>query len=130
MKFKLALIGALMFGTSAMAADPVEGVWKTQPGDTGGWATVQIKACGAKICGYLKAAFDEKGVEMKDYEHKGRKMIWDMEPDGKGGYYDGQIWAADRDKTYSSKMFLEGGALTVKGCVLGICRGQTWSRVK
>ena len=38
-------------------------------------------------------------------------------------------WAPDRDKVYSSKMELSGSILEVSGCVFGICRAQTWTRV-
>ncbi|MEL7184660.1 MAG: DUF2147 domain-containing protein, partial [Pseudomonadota bacterium] len=61
----------------------------------------------------------------------GRQIIWDMQPQGGGAYGGGRIWAPDQDKTYRSKMSLNGNRLKVEGCVLGgaICRGQTWSRV-
>ena len=117
-------------GTAALA-DPASGVWQTEPGDTGGYLHVSIAPCGASICGTIKDAFDKNGAIQPDYEHKGKKMIWDMKADGGGDYSGGKIWAADSDKTYKSKMSLSGSKLTVKGCVGGglICRGQDWKRV-
>ncbi|MCF6233358.1 MAG: DUF2147 domain-containing protein [Rhodobacteraceae bacterium] len=119
-------------GVTGMAlADPVGGTWKTAPGDTGGYLHVAIGSCGAKLCGTIRAAFDKAGVQDANYEHLGKKIIWDMNVDGEGSYSGGKIWAPDVDKTYKSKMALNGSTLEVKGCVAGglICRGQDWQRV-
>ncbi|MCU9840128.1 MULTISPECIES: DUF2147 domain-containing protein [Ruegeria] len=129
---RLILAAALGLGAaSAALADPAAGTWKTEPGDTGGYLHVAVAPCGSNVCGTIKTAFDKDGAEQTDYEHKGKRMIWDMQPGGGGSYSGGQIWAPDSNKTYSSKMSLDGNALTVKGCVAGglICRGQTWKRV-
>jgi uncharacterized protein (DUF2147 family) len=123
---------AFAFGAVGMAAaDPVDGLWKTAPGDTGGYLHVTIEPCGSKICGTIKAAYKKDGSLSADYEHLGKKLIWDMSADGDGDYSGGKIWAPDTDKTYNSKMELSNGALVVKGCVAGglICRGQDWTRV-
>jgi uncharacterized protein (DUF2147 family) len=67
----------------------------------------------------------------RDSENIGRTLIWDMQNQGDGKYGNGKIYSPDRDKTYSSKLVLEGDALKVSGCVLFICRdGGTWTRVK
>ncbi|SDC34396.1 DUF2147 domain-containing protein [Ruegeria marina] len=129
---RLILAAALGLGfAGAAAADPAAGTWKTEPGDSGGYLHVAVAPCGPSICGTIKTAYDKDGIEQADYEHKGKRMLWDMQPGGGGSYSGGQIWAPDSDKTYSSKMSLDGDALTVKGCVAGglICRGQTWMRV-
>ena len=126
------LSAALGLGFASMAlADPVDGTWKTAPGDTGGYLHVSIGACGAKLCGTIRAAYDKAGDLDPNYEHLGKKMIWGMRADGDGYYSGGKIWAPDSDKTYKSKMALNGSKLEVKGCVAGglICRGQDWRRV-
>lgn len=127
---KLALAAALvMLGTAAFA-DPVEGLWKTAPDDNGNYGHIKVTTCGATICGTLVKAFDGTGAEI-DSPNVGRQIIWDMVPYGDGFYDDGQIYSPDRDKTYNSEMQMNGNSLTVKGCVLGICRdGGTWKRVK
>ncbi|ARE41908.1 putative membrane protein [Rhodovulum sp. P5] len=112
------------------AADPVEGLWQTRPDDDGNFGHVRITPCGAKLCGTLVTAFgpDRKPVES---DTVGKRIVWDMEPLGDGRYGNGKVWAPDRDKTYNSKMELEGNRLAVSGCVLGICRdGGKWLRVK
>ncbi|MGI9368469.1 MAG: DUF2147 domain-containing protein [Ruegeria sp.] len=121
-----------LLATGAWADDPVDGLWKTQPGESGGYLHVSIGPCGSAICGTIDTAFDKDGNETLDYKHLGKQIIWDMIPDGGNAYSDGKIWAPDSDKTYSSKMALSGNDLTVKGCVAGglICRGQVWTRVR
>ncbi|WP_299945130.1 DUF2147 domain-containing protein [uncultured Ruegeria sp.] len=125
--------GFAAIATTAFAADPVDGLWKTAPGDTGGYLHVSIAECGSAICGTIDTAFDADGNEQLEYENLGKQIIWDMIPEGGGSYDDGKIWAPDRDKTYSSKMTLDGqNKLTVKGCAVGglVCRGQVWTRVE
>lgn len=125
-----ALAAALaLFGTAALAADPVEGTWQTKPDDNGNFGHVQIKPCGQAFCGTLITAFDGAGKQIES-PNVGKKIVWDMVAYGDGFYDDGKIWSPDRDKTYNSEMQLNGNTLTVKGCVLGICRdGGTWKRV-
>ncbi len=129
MKKRYVLAATLLLAGMAHAADPVDGVWKTQPGDDGAFGYVTIGACGSKICGTLSNSFDPSGKEF-DSAAKGKRIIWDMMADGGGAYSKGKIWAPDRDKTYNSKMSLSGNVLKVSGCVLGICRDQTWTRIK
>ena len=132
MKHMIFAAAALTALATVASADPVDGIWKTEPGDDGEYLHVSIAECGSAICGTIDSAFDASGNEVLNYENNGKQMIWDMIPEGGGAYDNGKIWAPDRDKTYNSKMTLSGNALTVKGCVAGglICRGQTWSRVQ
>ena len=127
---KMLLAALLICGAGAGLADPVEGVWKTKPDDNGNFGHVKITACGAAFCGKLVKAFDGSGA-MIDSPNVGKPIIWDMVAYPDGLYDDGQIWSPDRDKTYNSDMTLSGDKLSVRGCVLGICRdGGTWTRVK
>ncbi len=125
----MTLAAGLVLAASAAFADPVEGVWKTQPGDDGNYGLVTISPCGAEICGVLGQGYDAGGNKIAS-PNIGKQMIWGMKAQGDGAYKGGKIWAPDRDKTYNSKMTLNGNQLKVEGCVLGICRGQTWTRVK
>ena len=126
-----ALTVGLGFAASAAAADPVEGLWKTKPDDNGNFGHVQIAPCGAKFCGTLMKSFSSDGAEAAS-ENIGKQIVWDMVANGDGSYGGGKVWAPDRDKTYKSKMQLNGDMLAVSGCVLGgvICRDSDWSRVK
>ena len=130
MKHTILAAAALTALATVASADPVDGIWKTEPGDDGEYLHVSIAECGSAICGTIDSAFDASGNQVLNYEHDGKQMIWDMIPEGGGAYDNGKIWAPDRDKTYNSKMTLNGNSLKVEGCLLGICRGQTWTRVQ
>ncbi|MDJ0640887.1 MAG: DUF2147 domain-containing protein [Paracoccaceae bacterium] len=124
-----AFIAALGISLAGPAfADPVLGTYQTQPGDSGNYAHVEIYQCDANICGVIRKAFNGSGSPIKS-DTVGKRMIWGMKPQGGGKYAKGKIWAPDRDKTYSSKMELNGSSLKVSGCVIGICRAQTWRKV-
>ena len=111
-------------------ADPVEGMWQTRKDDNGNFGHVQIKPCGPAFCGTLVKAFDGEGKEI-DSTNVGKRIVWDMVAYADGLYDDGKIYSPDRDKTYNGDMTLAGDNLSVRGCVLGICRdGGTWKRVK
>ena len=126
-EFLIALVGMVL--AAPALADPVLGTYKTQPGDTGAYAHVEIYQCEVEICGVIRKAFNAAGDQIES-DTVGKRMIWGMRPQGEGAYAKGKIWAPDRDKTYNSKMQLSGSTLKVSGCVLGICRGQDWVRVK
>ena len=129
---KFGILLAFTFGFAGPAlADPVEGVWKTKPGDDGKYGHVQIKPCGSKICGVLIKGFDSTGKSGPS-ENIGKNIVWDMVAQGGGSYSGGKVWAPDRNKTYNAKMQLNGNTLSVSGCALGglICRASKWSRVK
>ncbi|WP_027164868.1 DUF2147 domain-containing protein [Mesorhizobium sp. WSM3224] len=110
-KMSLALAATLIMAGAAWA-DPIEGNWKTQAGDTaaiGGSGSFSItlkdgKYAG-KTIGSLKAAGDNK--------------------------YAGSITDPANDKTYSGKATLSGTSLKMSGCVLGglICKSQTWHKL-
>ena len=131
MMTRLARLAVLLALTAApaLAADPVLGTWKTQPGDDGHFGLVTMAPCGSKLCGTLSRAFDADGAAIPSASI-GRQIVWDMQPRGAGKYEAGRIWAPDRDKTYASKMELTGDQLEVYGCVLGFCRRQSWTRVQ
>ncbi|MCF1708976.1 DUF2147 domain-containing protein [Tabrizicola sp. J26] len=129
MKSMMLALGLVAAATAA-SADPVEGLWKTKPDDNGHYGYVQIDPCGAAFCGRLVKAFDQAGAEIAS-PNIGKQIVWDMVAQGDGAYGDGKVWSPDRDKTYSSKMQLDGNSLAVSGCVLMICRdGGTWTRVQ
>lgn len=128
MRLVLILAGALLSGP-ALAQDAVHGTWRTQPDDNGSFGHVRMYSCGASICGQLIGAFGADGTPIES-EEVGKRIVWDMRPEGGGAYGGGKIYSPDRGRTYASKMTHEGQTLRVSGCVLGICRAQTWTRVR
>lgn len=128
-KYRLILPLALLFAcTNTLAADGVLGVWKTEPSDKG-YLHVSVEECDGKICGTIQEALDLAGAPIADYEHIGKKMIWDMKSKSKVSWSKGKIWDPKKNKTYKSKMTLNGDVLDVSGCIAFVCRGQSWTRV-
>jgi len=125
-KLILAAIIALA-GAGIAAADPVLGVWKTQV-DDGNYAHITFSKCGVNVCGVISRTFNGSG-EFKS-ANIGKKLVWDMAPQGEGYYKSGKIWQPSTDKVYKSKMTLSGNMLKVSGCVGPICKKQSWSRVQ
>ena len=123
----LMVFAALILGTtSAIANDAALGLWKSEPGETGGYIHVQITNCGEKLCGEIVDV-----VENDNDTIIGEDIILNMKIRGDGYYYGGTIWAPDQDKTYRSNMTLSGDSLTVRGCVAFVlCRSQKWTRIK
>lgn len=128
MKHVVTAVAAFVFSAGmAFAGDPLEGLWRTAKDDNGHSGLIQVKPCGAKLCGTLIKAFDQAGKEMSS-DNVGRQIISETVAKG-GGKYAGKVYSPDRDKTYKSKLMLSGNVLKVSGCVLGICRdGGTWQR--
>ncbi|WP_295042915.1 DUF2147 domain-containing protein [uncultured Paracoccus sp.] len=114
-------------GTAA-AADPIEGVWQTQP-DEGSFAHVTITPCGGAFCGTITRTY--QGSSETQSPNRGRQIVIDMAPQG-GGSYAGKVWRPANDKIYNGKASVQGDRMSLSGCVAGglICKSQTWARVK
>lgn len=129
---KLIIAAALAFTPAAGLAAGADGVWKTEPGDSGGYLEITIGACASdagKTCGVITKAYSKDGPD-PDYANIGKLLVKDMTFDGDKNYDDGTIWDPEHDKTYSSKMELKGDTLEVDGCISIICSGQNWTKVK
>ena len=95
----------------ALAAEPIEGNWKTASG-----ATAVIAKCGGSFC-----------ITLKTGKHAG-KSIGKLA--GAGADYSGSITDPETDKTYSGSGTVNGNSLRMKGCVLAVlCKSQTWTRL-
>ncbi len=128
MKRLIFTLAMLAFGGGAALADPIEGLWKTQP-DKGAYAYVQIKPCGANFCGDIARTFKD-GTEYKA-STIGRQIVIDMAPQG-GGKYKGKVWRPANNKIYLGKITLNGDQMALAGCVAGglFCKSQQWVRLK
>lgn len=116
-----------VLASPAFAVDPLEGRWLTTQDDNGNSGIIEVAACADKLCGVLIMAFGPDGKQVTT-EHIGRQIIWATENKG-GGVYRGKVYSPDRDKTYNSKLVLNGDLLSVSGCMLGACRqGGQWRR--
>ncbi|MGB3386934.1 MAG: DUF2147 domain-containing protein [Pseudaminobacter sp.] len=110
-------ISSMVFAAAVMLAgaayaDPIEGNWKTQSGET-----AAIGGCGSAFC-----------ITLKTGKHAG-KQIGKMTASGEGNYA-GSITDPADDRTYKGKGKLNGSSLKMSGCVLGglFCRSQNWSK--
>lgn len=122
------LATALALGATAAAADPIEGVWQTQP-DEGAFAHVTIAPCGGAFCGTITRTF--KDTQEYQSPNLGRQIVIDMAPQG-GGKYQGQVWRPSNDKIYAGKASVSGQQLNLSGCVAGglLCKSQNWVKVQ
>lgn len=124
-----ALAAVATLAPLAATADPVHGVWQTEP-DDGSYAHVEMAACsGGKVCGWIRRTFDASGEY--DGANIGKVLVINMENQG-DGTYKGSVWRPSNDKTYIGKMDLDGATLDLAGCVAGglLCSSQTWTRVQ
>ena len=126
-KASIALFTLLMIGRAPMAnaenrAD-IPGVWKTDT-KNGSWGYVLFDKCGTSYCGKLVNG----GGKNVDPSLFGTLIVKGVTREG-NAYVDGQIFDAEANIRYVSKMALQSpDRLKVSGCVLGglICGGQTW----
>lgn len=125
----LAIAGALALISGAAQADGISGIFQTQPNDDGNVGMVQFHDCGGRYCGKLIKSFDRTGKEIAS-PNIGKNIVAGMNDDGGGAFSGGTIWDPGADKTYKSRMQLDGKALTVKGCIAVFCRTQHWTRVQ
>lgn len=124
------IISLLLAAASATAyADGAEGVWRTESTDEG-YLHVSIAPCENALCGTIIGAYNLEDQANETYEHLGKNMVWDMKSVGEVMWKNGKIWDPTNDKTYKSKMTVDGDVLSVSGCVLMFCRSQDWTRVE
>ena len=134
MKILLIILGFFIFSLNVFA-EPLEGVYKTNPSKkTGGWAYVKFGACKENnrfTCGTLIKAFSKTGKAIKNYEHKGKYVVWDMKKEGNKNFSGGKIKDYGDGKVYNSKMeIISKNKIGVSGCVLFICQSQEWDKLK
>ena len=142
---KLLFLGALasasLFAGAAAAGASAEGEWIVE--DRSG--KVRIAACAndaSRLCGTIVAMpkpNDASGQRLRDVKNPdpalrtrtilGLPLITGFKPAGPGKWDGGKIYNPQDGKTYASKMAVSAnGTLKVSGCVLVICKAQTWTR--
>ena len=134
MKVLLTILILLIFSLNVFA-EPLSGVYKTIPSKTtGGWAYVKFGACKENkrlTCGALVKAFSKNGKVIKNYEHIGKYVVWDIKKMGNKNFSGGKIKDYSDGKVYNSKMeIISKNKIGVSGCVLFICQSQEWNKLK
>jgi len=125
----------------ALAADAA-GRWRTIDDETGqAKSIVEIQRSGDGVySGKIVELFnpsrpdptcDKCSDDRKNQPVMGMEIIRNMRASGTDTYSGGTILKPDEGKVYRSKMKLteNGERLEVSGCVLFICRSQTWERI-
>jgi len=125
----------------AFAADAV-GRWRTIDDETGqAKSIVEIERSAEGVyTGKIIELFNPSrpdptcnqcSDDRKDQPITGMEIIRSMRASGTDAYSGGTILKPDEGKVYRSKMKLidNGAKLEVSGCVLFICRSQTWERL-
>lgn len=122
------LAAAFALSAGAAAADPIEGVWQTQP-DEGSFAHVTIAPCGGAFCGTITRTFKDRAEYASP--NVGRQIVIDMAPQG-GGNYQGRVWRPANDRIYAGKASVSGNQMSLAGCVAGglLCKSQNWVKVQ
>lgn len=144
-KLRHALLLALpLLGLSlaATAADSATGRWKTIDDKTGKVKSiVEISQAAngtltGKVVEILQSdrgpnpVCDKCEGERKNKPVKGMTILWNLKADDASHWSGGTILDPANGKTYKSKLELQPGGqkLDVSGCIMFICRAQTWVR--
>jgi len=137
MRTSIFVASMLLFGTPAVAADPIQGEWLTQDGGS----KVRLGTCPGNpilLCGvvsWLPAAeandLDSKNPNAGLRKHPilGTQTIIGFKQSAPGKWTGGKLYDPATGKTYSGKISINpNGTLKVQGCVMMICETETWTR--
>lgn len=125
---RVLVFAGLMALSSAAAAEPMLGIWATEPDPKGQVAHVSAHKCGADLCGLITQAFDHSGREIIT-PNVGKRLFWGVNAVSDGGY-SGKAWLPSHNLVFNAKLQVLGDRMTVRGCIALICKSQVWTRVK
>jgi uncharacterized protein (DUF2147 family) len=133
LSYASAVLAALLLASNGAA--PIEGDWLTD----GATAVVRIGHCGPHLCGAVArvlakgADVPHTDVHNPDPALRSRPLVG--LPVLTGFTRDGDQWTGGRaydagsGRSYKAKLAPGGdGTLTVTGCILFLCKSQTWTR--
>ena len=139
---RTALAGAAFAaGLAGAAAEPGPlGVWLTE----GAGAHVEIRPCGAMLCGrivWIKEIPGTDGVELRDIRNVdenlrdrpiiGLRVLTGLSDAGGGRWDGGTAYNPEDGQIYSARIELAGpDTLEVEGCALFFCETRTWTRIE
>ena len=124
------LVAFITLGVPVIAfADPIVGLWKTEPDRKNLISHIQISACGDKFCGKVESGYDSSGKEVQT-PNVGKQLFWGVASEGNGKYGGGEFWIPMIDVDVAPQMTLSGNTLTVRGCAHVVCGHQTWTRLE
>lgn len=122
-----ALMAALALPAMA-AADPVDGVWTTEPRDSGAYLAIRIGPCDAAPetrCGTIVGA-----LAGAPEAYVGDPILRGMRAAGPGRWEDGEIIRPGSGTVYDSTLEVRGDRLIVQGCAVAglFCGESVWDR--
>jgi len=130
MKRLLFALGAFILLSAPVAAATITGIWVTEPDAKAQTGHVQIMPCGAALCGTVVSAFDKAGKPITTAS-VGKRILRDLKPIGGNAFGDGKVYVPIMRSEFPVRMTVNGNRLSLRACNgLGICRSQTWTRVK
>jgi uncharacterized protein (DUF2147 family) len=109
----------------------VYGEWVLPPKEEGGptRGRVTIEEENGAPVGRITEVGEAYSADEAAQEVLGTKIVWGFEADeGDGRWEDGTILDPEAGREYRSNMQRIGEDLQVEGCVLFVCREQTWVR--
>lgn len=131
MKSALMLAALLLALLTArpVAAETVLGTWLSPPDHKGQVGYMRLTPCGSAICGTLVRVFDRNGRETTTV-NVGKRLLWDMHAKSSDTFR-GRVHVPLLNGNFAAEMKVSGNTLTVRGCSrTGVCRAQTWQRVR
>lgn len=128
------LLSSIAFSVFAKSDDQsIYGVWETNKTEWG-YLLVETTLCEEKLCGIVRKAFHQNGVEAENYVYLGQKLFWDMKEMPKKGddfFGTGTIMSPVSGKRFKGavKLFDSGNILKVSGMLGPHVRTFSWKRV-
>lgn len=101
---------AMLIASPAMAADAIEGNWRSESG-----GTVTVSTCPDGYCMVVTSGANQ-----------GQSLGYLR---GENGRYKGELLNPDDGKTYSGSGRIDGEVLKLKGCVLVFCVERQLTRL-
>jgi uncharacterized protein (DUF2147 family) len=129
---------ALIASGESSFSSPI-GTWLAKDG-----AKIRISPCGRNLCGFLVQPNPkndpETGRPSKDKNNvdptkrnrilAGVQILISMQKKSSGEWF-GQLYNDDDGKTYPGRLIeLDHSSAKIEGCALGICGGETITRIK
>ncbi len=120
--------GLSLCASATLAADPIEGIWITEPDRKDLTSHIKVTSCDGKFCGEIQSAYDKNGKEVQT-KNIGKQLFWGVDDVGGGKYTDGTFWVPLLDVKVTPHFTLTGNTMKVKGCETKLlCGNQTWTR--
>lgn len=126
------LILALALTPLPAFAGGIDGVWKTNSNDKGGYLEVTFGPCAtdkAKTCGVISKAFTKAGENPKS-KNIGKDLLTGLSSKDGKSFTGGKIWDPENGNTYDATVTVSGDKMDVDGCLSIFCEDKHWTRAK